>query len=53
MKCLNCKKTVTSENYKKFQPFCSARCKSLDLADWLTETNKISDPVDIDSLDNF
>jgi endogenous inhibitor of DNA gyrase (YacG/DUF329 family) len=51
MRCLNCKKAVAEENYKKFQPFCSARCKSLDLADWLTETNKISEPLDINPED--
>jgi|TARA_B110000967_G_C18523235_1_gene382071 endogenous inhibitor of DNA gyrase (YacG/DUF329 family) len=51
MRCLNCKKTVNAENFKKFQPFCSARCKSLDLADWLSETNKISEPLDMNSED--
>ena len=44
MKCLYCKKSFSVTD-KKYLPFCSSRCKSLDLSDWLTEANKISDPL--------
>jgi len=44
MKCLHCKKNFSVTD-SKYLPFCSSRCKSLDLSDWLTEANKISDPL--------
>jgi uncharacterized protein len=37
------------------RPFCSPRCKLLDLGNWLDEKYRISspaDPADLDELDN-
>jgi endogenous inhibitor of DNA gyrase (YacG/DUF329 family) len=34
---------------RPFAPFCSNRCRLLDLSDWLTESYRIADPLD--SLD--
>ncbi|MES1954631.1 hypothetical protein SAHY_08611 [Salinisphaera hydrothermalis EPR70] len=27
-----------------YRPFCSRRCKLIDLGDWLDESNRIPDP---------
>ena len=37
-KCPMCKKAVEHE----FRPFCSARCKTLDLGKWFGESYRIS-----------
>jgi endogenous inhibitor of DNA gyrase (YacG/DUF329 family) len=36
-KCANCGKPVVAE----FRPFCSARCKQVDLNRWLTESYRV------------
>lgn len=41
--CPICKKTVTAEN-EDF-PFCSERCRLLDLGKWASGDYKISSPV--------
>ncbi len=50
MKCLQCKKNFSQRNDKHL-PFCSSRCKSLDLSGWLSESNKISDYAEYDHED--
>jgi len=30
------------------RPFCSARCKTIDLGNWLSEAYRISQPIDLD-----
>jgi endogenous inhibitor of DNA gyrase (YacG/DUF329 family) len=46
MKCPICKKTVTVGKNNPFQPFCSKRCKMVDLGKWLDEKYVIpDDPV--------
>ena len=42
MKCLYCKKKLIQSKEAKFKPFCSERCRSLDLSNWLSEKNVIS-----------
>jgi len=39
--CPTCKKTVSWIATEKFKPFCSQRCKLIDLGDWATEAHKI------------
>ncbi|MBI5505501.1 MAG: DNA gyrase inhibitor YacG [Deltaproteobacteria bacterium] len=34
MRCPTCKQTVAAED-RRYAPFCSQRCKLLDLAKWL------------------
>ncbi len=41
IKCPTCKQTVEWSEQSKFKPFCSARCKLIDLGEWATETHKI------------
>jgi len=39
--CPTCKKAVNWTPAEKFKPFCSERCKLIDLGDWATEAHKI------------
>ncbi|NNJ92359.1 MAG: DNA gyrase inhibitor YacG [Gammaproteobacteria bacterium] len=41
--CPNCKKTVAWTAASRWKPFCSERCKLIDLGEWFEETNRISD----------
>jgi endogenous inhibitor of DNA gyrase (YacG/DUF329 family) len=43
MKCPICKKTVAPPD--EFFPFCSERCKIIDLGNWASEKYVISTPV--------
>lgn len=43
MKCPICKKEVTPAG--EFFPFCSERCKIIDLGNWASEKYVISTPV--------
>ena len=46
MKCLNCKKEILKGHQSDFKPFCSERCRSLDLSNWLSEKNVITTTFD-------
>jgi endogenous inhibitor of DNA gyrase (YacG/DUF329 family) len=52
--CPTCNKDVVWGNLQLFRPFCSERCKLIDLGEWAAEEKKIpGDPIselDIDSL---
>ena len=53
--CPNCKKMIEYSVNNKFRPFCSERCKMIDLGDWANENYKIPDnspPKDVDDLDS-
>lgn len=39
--CPTCKKPVAWIAEEPFKPFCSQRCKVIDLGDWATEAHKI------------
>ena len=45
MKCPNCKEELLKKQDKQFKPFCSKRCRSLDLSNWLNEKNVISSEI--------
>ncbi len=36
-----------------FGPFCSKRCKLLDLGKWFSEEQKISEPLQPEALEEF
>ncbi len=38
--------TYTTIQDSPFYPFCSERCKLLDLGDWLDEKHKIEEPLE-------
>jgi hypothetical protein len=40
--CPTCQKTLTWSTAEKWKPFCSERCKLIDLGDWATENHKIA-----------
>jgi endogenous inhibitor of DNA gyrase (YacG/DUF329 family) len=51
--CPSCGKKNTWQSDNDSKPFCSPRCKLIDLGDWADEQHKIpGDPVHIDDADN-
>ena len=46
--CPNCKKLIEYSISNTFRPFCSQRCKLIDLGDWANENYKIPDNKPID-----
>jgi len=42
--CPICKSATDSDAHVEF-PFCSERCRSLDLGDWASEKYVVSDPI--------
>lgn len=47
--CPTCKKPETWQDENPFKPFCSERCKLIDLGEWANESRKI--PVDSLNVD--
>jgi len=45
MRCPICKQNVAWES-NPFRPFCSERCKLIDLDNWLEERYRVPSPVD-------
>ena len=44
--CPNCKKSIAWNDKFPFKPFCSERCKLIDLGEWASESHKIpSKPI--------
>ena len=41
VKCPRCKKIVAWSDNNPFKPFCSARCRLLDLGAWASEKHRI------------
>lgn len=47
VECPTCKKEIEWRPDNPWRPFCSERCKLIDLGDWLEERNRIPDkPAD-------
>ncbi|MBM3782861.1 MAG: DNA gyrase inhibitor YacG [Acidobacteria bacterium] len=51
MKCPICKKEVAFTDPE--MPFCSPRCRLLDLGNWASEKYVISSPIPPEDLENF
>lgn len=48
--CPTCQGQVVWDSLQKYRPFCSERCKLIDLGEWAAEEKKIpGDPVYLDS----
>ena len=51
--CPQCGNTVPWQDDQQWKPFCSERCKLIDLGDWASENHRIPDklahPDDIDT----
>jgi hypothetical protein len=43
VKCPTCRRPVVWSESSVYRPFCSERCRLIDLGAWLTEQNKIPD----------
>jgi uncharacterized protein len=43
--CPRCSKPVVWGPGSPWRPFCSERCRMIDLGDWLDENHRISDPL--------
>jgi endogenous inhibitor of DNA gyrase (YacG/DUF329 family) len=51
--CPQCGKKNTWTPNNASRPFCSARCKLIDLGDWAEEKHRVpGDPVDPNDVDN-
>jgi endogenous inhibitor of DNA gyrase (YacG/DUF329 family) len=51
-RCPICKRSVpTDAASSPFRPFCSERCKLVDLGSWLSGTYRISRPISEEELD--
>lgn len=50
LNCPTCQKAVLWNNDYPFRPFCSDRCRLIDLGEWASESHKIAgDSLDIHS----
>jgi uncharacterized protein len=45
VKCPNCQRPVPWVPESKYRPFCSERCRLIDLGEWIDEKHKISEPI--------
>ena len=43
VKCPTCRRPVEWSEQSAYRPFCSERCRLIDLGAWLTEQHKIPD----------
>ncbi len=51
--CPNCKTLSDFTHQNPYRPFCSERCKLMDLGEWASENYKIPEkhpPTDVDDL---
>lgn len=46
MTCPQCGEPARADSTNPYRPFCSRRCKLIDLGDWLDESNSIADQPD-------
>ena len=53
LQCPTCGKPLTWDKTNPFRPFCSERCKLIDLGEWASESHFIAgEKVDPESLDD-
>ena len=54
VKCPTCSKSVAWSDSNEYKPFCSKRCKLIDLGEWASEGHKIAgqqlDPHTVEEL---
>lgn len=57
VKCPTCSKSVAWSKSSEYKPFCSKRCKLIDLGEWASEGHKIAgqqlDPHTVEELAKF
>ncbi|WP_058462825.1 DNA gyrase inhibitor YacG [Legionella adelaidensis] len=47
IQCPTCRKNDIWHDQNAFKPFCSSRCKLIDLGEWANETRKIPSEISI------
>ena len=53
VKCPTCKRPVAWLPENEFKPFCCARCRLIDLGEWIMEEKRIpGEAIDLDIDDN-
>ncbi len=53
VKCPNCEKLTDLEPSNPWRPFCSERCKLMDMGDWISERHHIpGEPVESTQQDS-
>ena len=50
MACPTCRRSVPWREESRYRPFCSARCKLIDLGAWADESNRIASVSAYDDL---
>jgi endogenous inhibitor of DNA gyrase (YacG/DUF329 family) len=45
VKCPNCQRPVPWVPASRYRPFCSERCRLIDLGEWLDEHHRICEPL--------
>jgi endogenous inhibitor of DNA gyrase (YacG/DUF329 family) len=52
--CPTCKAAVSWTAEQRFKPFCSERCRLIDLGEWFSEEKRIPDttPATLDECDD-
>ncbi|MBI3562664.1 MAG: DNA gyrase inhibitor YacG [Gammaproteobacteria bacterium] len=54
VKCPGCGKTLLYSTANPFRPFCSQRCRLIDLGAWAGETHQIpGERIDPDHIDQY
>lgn len=48
VRCPTCGIPVSWTPAAQWRPFCSERCRLIDLGEWLDEGHRISEPADLD-----
>lgn len=49
VKCPTCQKSIEWTESSTFRPFCSDRCRIIDLGDWASEKHAIPDESNLSS----
>jgi len=52
IQCPTCGKTLVWDKANPYRPFCSERCKLIDLGEWASEKHRISGESNLKEGDN-
>ncbi len=52
VRCPSCRKETPYTTGNPARPFCSERCRSLDLGAWASERFRVEDPAALDDQDH-
>ena len=52
VKCPTCEKPVEWNENSKWKPFCSERCKLIDLGEWANESHRIAGEEIMPAIDD-